>query len=66
MEIKELANPRFLKWLLATQPVPIEPDDEDIEFLRPDSTDEVLLESYRAAGVSKLVRLYRKWLASQN
>jgi hypothetical protein len=72
MDMKDLHDPRFVQWLRATQPSPIEPDTKDFDAVRAEykipqiAPKEVHADAYRLAQASKIMRLWEQWQASQN
>jgi hypothetical protein len=72
MNMKDLQDPRFLEWLRATQPSPIEPDGEDFDAVWAENEiplnapNEVHAHAYRLAQATKIMRLWEQWKVSQN
>jgi hypothetical protein len=71
--MSEIQDERFRERLRAIEPSPIQPDPEDYDAVEavygtipPDSPDEVCGDRYRLVQAEKLIRLWKRWKASQN
>ena len=65
-QITDLENPAFAVWVKRHHPVPITPDEADLEPTPAGASDEEQAQLYREAQARKLIRLYREWVASDD